>query len=72
GALPIVADVKDLKEGDLIKIYPYKGEITLNDKVVSSFKLEPETLLDEVRASGRIPLIIGRGLTNKARKFLGL
>ncbi|MGL2829490.1 bifunctional aconitate hydratase 2/2-methylisocitrate dehydratase, partial [Helicobacter pylori] len=72
GALPIVADVKDLKEGDIIKIYPYKGEITLNDKVVSSFKLEPETLLDEVRASGRIPLIIGRGLTNKARKFLGL
>lgn len=72
GALPIVADVKDLKEGDRIKIYPYKGEITLNDKVVSTFKLEPETLLDEVRASGRIPLIIGRGLTNKARKFLGL
>ncbi|GHQ26580.1 aconitate hydratase B [Helicobacter pylori] len=72
GALPIVADVKDLKEGDMIKIYPYKGEITLNDKVVSAFKLEPETLLDEVRASGRIPLIIGRGLTNKARKFLGL
>ncbi|WP_104713786.1 bifunctional aconitate hydratase 2/2-methylisocitrate dehydratase [Helicobacter cetorum] len=72
GALPIIADVKEMKEGDIIKIYPYKGEITLDDKVVSTFKLEPETLLDEVRAGGRIPLIIGRGLTNKARKFLGL
>ncbi|WP_104748601.1 bifunctional aconitate hydratase 2/2-methylisocitrate dehydratase [Helicobacter cetorum] len=72
GALPIIADVKEMKEGDIIKIYPYKGEITLDDKVISTFKLEPETLLDEVRAGGRIPLIIGRGLTNKARKFLGL
>ncbi|WP_199764745.1 bifunctional aconitate hydratase 2/2-methylisocitrate dehydratase [Helicobacter bizzozeronii] len=72
GALPLVADVKDLKEGDIIEVYPYKGEIHKQGKVVSTFKLEPTTLADEYRAGGRIALIIGRGLTNKARKFLGL
>lgn len=72
GVLFIVVDVKDLKEGDMIKIYFYKGEIMLNDKVVSIFKLEFEILLDEVRVFGCIFLIIGRGLMNKACKFLGL
>ncbi|WP_163498506.1 bifunctional aconitate hydratase 2/2-methylisocitrate dehydratase [Helicobacter suis] len=72
GALPIIADVKDLKEGDIIEVYPYRGEICKQGNVVSSFKLEPTTLADEYRAGGRIPLIIGRSLTNKARKFLNL
>ncbi|PAF48248.1 bifunctional aconitate hydratase 2/2-methylisocitrate dehydratase [Helicobacter sp. 12S02232-10] len=72
GALPIIADVKNLKEGDVIKIYPYKGVIELDGKTISSFELTPNTIFDEMRAGGRIPLIIGRGLTNKARKFLGL
>lgn len=72
GALPIIADVKEFKEGDIIKIYPYKGEIECNGKIVSRFNLTPNTIIDEIRAGGRIPLIIGRGLTNKARKFLGL
>lgn len=72
GSLPIIADVKDLKEGDIIKIYPYKGTIEKDGNVVSKFTLTPNTIVDEIRAGGRIPLIIGRGLTNKARKFLGL
>ncbi|CRF40842.1 bifunctional aconitate hydratase 2/2-methylisocitrate dehydratase [Helicobacter ailurogastricus] len=72
GALPLVADVKDLHEGDIIQVYPYKGEIHKQGQVVSRFNLEPTTLADEFRAGGRIALIIGRGLTNKARKFLGL
>ncbi len=73
GALPIQCDVSALKMGDVITIYPFKGEIhDAAGKVVSSFKLEPVTLADEVRAGGRIPLIIGRGLTGKAREALGL
>ncbi|PAF41672.1 bifunctional aconitate hydratase 2/2-methylisocitrate dehydratase [Helicobacter sp. 11S03491-1] len=72
GALPIIADVKDMKEGDIIKIYPYKGIIEKDNKTISNFTLTPNTIVDEIRAGGRISLIIGRGLTNKARKFLGL
>ncbi|PAF50546.1 bifunctional aconitate hydratase 2/2-methylisocitrate dehydratase [Helicobacter sp. 13S00477-4] len=72
GALPIIADVREMKEGDIIKIYPYKGVIEKNQQVVSHFSLTPNTIVDEIRAGGRIPLIIGRGLTNRARKFLGL
>ncbi|MFA7318042.1 MAG: bifunctional aconitate hydratase 2/2-methylisocitrate dehydratase [Sulfuricella sp.] len=73
GALPIQCDVAALKMGDVITIYPFKGEIhDAAAKVVSTFKLEPVTLADEVRAGGRIPLIIGRGLTSKAREALGL
>lgn len=72
GALPIIADVKDFKEGDIIEIFPYKGVIKNNGKVVSNFVLTPNTIFDEIRAGGRIPLIIGRGLTDRARKFLGL
>lgn len=72
GCLPVVANVDKLKEGDIITLKPYSGEIVKNGKVVSSFTLSPNTIFDEIRAGGRIPLIIGRGLTNKARKFLGL
>ncbi len=72
GALPIETDVTKLETGDIIEIYPYEGKIVKNGKVVSTFKLKPNTLPDEVRAGGRIPLIIGRGLTRKAREVLGL
>lgn len=72
GALPIEADVTKLETGDIIEIYPYEGKIVKNGEVVSEFKLKPNTLPDEVRAGGRIPLIIGRGLTRKAREVLGL
>lgn len=72
GALPIVADVSNLQSGDEIEIYPYRGEIVKNGDVLSKFNLSPNTLLDEVRAGGRIPLIIGRGLCIKARNELGL
>lgn len=72
GALPIIAEVKDFKEGDIIEIFPYEGVIKNNGEVVSKFVLTPNTIFDEMRAGGRIPLIIGRGLTNRARKFLGL
>jgi aconitate hydratase 2/2-methylisocitrate dehydratase len=72
GALPIEADVTKLETGDIIEIYPYEGKIVKNGEVVSTFKLKPNTLPDEVRAGGRIPLIIGRGLTRKAREVLGM
>ena len=72
GCLPVIANVDELKEGDIITLKPYDGEIVKNGAVVSKFSLTPNTIFDEIRAGGRIPLIIGRGLTNKARKFLGL
>lgn len=72
GCLPIVAPVGELNEGDVIDIYPYKGEICKNGAVVSKFSLKPNTLADEIRAGGRINLIIGRGLTAKAREALKL
>ncbi len=73
GALPIECDVDNLNTGDVITIYPYKGEITnAAGEVVSTFHLKPDTILDEVRAGGRIPLLIGRTLTDKARAALGL
>ncbi len=73
GALPIQCDVSAMNTGDVIVIYPFKGEITdASGKVISTFKLEPVTLADEIRAGGRIPLIIGRGLTGRAREALGL
>tara|TARA_R110001606_G_scaffold11354_5_gene49248 strand:+ start:60666 stop:63203 length:2538 start_codon:yes stop_codon:yes gene_type:complete len=73
GALPIECDVQALNTGDVITILPYEGKI-LNEAgdVVSTFTLRPTTLADEVRAGGRIPLIIGRGLTDRARETLGL
>lgn len=74
GALPIEVDVSDLNMGDVIDIYPYQGEVRAHDsdKVLATFTLKTDVLLDEVRAGGRIPLIIGRGLTSKARESLGL
>ncbi len=56
----------------MITLYPYKGEAHKNGKCVATFKLNPNTITDEVRAGGRIPLIIGRGLTTKARAVLGM
>ncbi|MCT4711001.1 bifunctional aconitate hydratase 2/2-methylisocitrate dehydratase [Enterobacteriaceae bacterium H11S18] len=74
GALPIEVDVNDLNMGDVIDIYPYKGEVRNHDtnEVIANFELKTDVLLDEVRAGGRIPLIIGRGLTTKAREALSL
>ena len=73
GALPIQCDVSKMETGDVITIYPYKGTI-LNaaGEVISTFSLKPDTILDEVRAGGRIPLLIGRTLTDKTRQALGL
>jgi aconitate hydratase 2/2-methylisocitrate dehydratase len=72
GCLPIQASVSELETGDIITIKPFDGVIQKNGKVVSEFKIEPNTLPDEMRAGGRIPLIIGKGLTAKARDVLGL
>ncbi|OHX15569.1 bifunctional aconitate hydratase 2/2-methylisocitrate dehydratase, partial [Chromobacterium sphagni] len=72
GSLPIEVDVSTLEMGDVIDIYPYSGKIEKNGAVVAEFKLKSEVILDEVRAGGRINLIIGRGLTSKAREALGL
>ena len=73
GALPIQCDVSKLNMGDEITIHPYKGIITdSSGNTVSTFELAPSTMPDEVRAGGRIPLIIGRGLTDKTRSELGL
>ncbi len=73
GALPIKTDVTKLKTGDVIVIDTGKGEVrTEAGEVLSTFKLAPNTLADEYRAGGRIPLIIGRALTERARKALGL
>ena len=72
GALPIEVDVSQLEMGDVLEIYPYEGKITRGGATVVEFKLRSEVLLDEVRAGGRINLIIGRSLTAKAREFLGL
>ena len=74
GSLPIEVDVSKLNMGDVFDIYPHDGKITKHDsdEVIAAFELKSPTLLDEVRAGGRIPLIVGRGLTNKAREYLGL
>jgi aconitate hydratase 2/2-methylisocitrate dehydratase len=72
GALPIEVDVSALETGDVIDVYPLEGRVEKNGVVVSTFSLKTDVLLDEVRAGGRIPLIIGRGLTDKAREVLGL
>ncbi len=73
GALPIECDVTKIEMGDVITIHPYAGKITNEaGDTISEFELSTPVLLDEVRAGGRIPLIIGRGLTEKAREALGL
>ena len=71
GSLPIEVDVSKLEMGDVIDVLPYDGKIIKNGATVTEFKLKSEVILDEVRAGGRINLIIGRGLTAKAREFLG-
>ncbi|MGL4767086.1 MAG: bifunctional aconitate hydratase 2/2-methylisocitrate dehydratase [Formosimonas sp.] len=72
GALPIELDVSNMHMGDVIELRPYEGRALKNGAVVAEFKVKSDVLFDEVRAGGRIPLIIGRGLTAKAREFLGL
>lgn len=75
GALPIEnVQVDNINMGDVFDIYPHEGKITKHDsdEVLSTFELNSNTLLDEVRAGGRIPLIVGRALTNRARDYLGL
>jgi aconitate hydratase 2/2-methylisocitrate dehydratase len=72
GALPIELDVSQLHMGDEIELRPYEGVALKNGEVVARFQVRSEVLFDEVRAGGRIPLIIGRGLTTKAREVLGL
>lgn len=74
GALPIEMDVSKMEMGDVIDVYPYQGIAKRHgtDDVISTFELKTQVLLDEVRAGGRIPLIIGRGLTTRARESLGL
>jgi aconitate hydratase 2 / 2-methylisocitrate dehydratase len=73
GALPIECDVSQMKTGDVITIHPYQGEITNEaGAIITTFTLKPDTIIDEVRAGGRIPLLIGRALTDKTRTALGL
>ena len=74
GALPFECDVDSLNTGDIIDIRVYDRKIVRHgtDEVISEFELKTEVLLDEVRAGGRIPLIIGRGLTQRAREHMGL
>ncbi len=72
GALPIELDVSQMAMGDVIELRPYDGKALKDGKVIAEFKLKSDVLLDEVRAGGRIPLIVGRGLTAKARFALGL
>ena len=78
GALPIECDVSALNSGDVITIRPYAGTIERAagepnaGEIVARFELKPSTITDEVRAGGRIPLMIGRALTDKVRTQLGL
>ncbi|WP_128001890.1 bifunctional aconitate hydratase 2/2-methylisocitrate dehydratase [Piscinibacter defluvii] len=72
GALPIEVDVSKLEMGDVIDVLPYDGKLVKNGATVAEFALKSDVILDEVRAGGRINLIIGRSLTAKAREFLGL
>src|SRR5881628_3609407 len=72
GALPIELDVSQMNMGDVVELRPYEGRALKDGKLIAEFKVKSEVLFDEVRAGGRIPLIIGRGLTAKAREALGL
>jgi len=73
GALPIEMDVTNLNMGDVIDIYPHAGKVCKNgaEEEITTFELKTPVILDEVRAGGRIPLIVGRGITTKAREALG-
>ncbi len=74
GALPIEMDVSKMETGDVVDVYPHQGRVTRHDsdELLATFELSTNVLKDEVRAHGRIPLIIGRGLTERARKALDL
>src|SRR3546814_11181086 len=72
GALPIELDVSQMNMGDVIELRPYEGRALKNGEVIAEFKIKSDVLFDEARAGGRIPLIIGRGLTATAREALGL
>ena len=74
GALPLEMDVSKMEMGDLVDLYPYEGVVKKSgtDEVIAEFELKTPVLMDEVQAGGRIPLIIGRGLTTRARDALGL
>lgn len=72
GALPIELDVSKMEHGDVVELRPYDGKALKNGEVIAEFQVKSDVLFDEVRAGGRIPLIIGRGLTAKAREALGL
>ncbi|HCW22022.1 MAG TPA: bifunctional aconitate hydratase 2/2-methylisocitrate dehydratase, partial [Achromobacter sp.] len=72
GALPIELDVSKMEMGDVVELRPYDGKALKNGEVIAEFEVKSDVLFDEVRAGGRIPLIIGRGLTSKAREALGL
>ncbi len=72
GALPIELDVSQMNMGDVIELHPYEGKALKDGKVIAEFEVKSDVLFDEVRAGGRIPLIVGRGLTTKAREALGL
>ncbi|WP_119718191.1 bifunctional aconitate hydratase 2/2-methylisocitrate dehydratase [Cognatilysobacter tabacisoli] len=72
GALPIELDVSQMHMGDVVELRPYDGKALKNGEVIAEFQVKSDVLFDEVRAGGRIPLIVGRGLTAKAREALGL
>ncbi len=72
GALPIELDVSQMNHGDVVELQPYAGKALKDGKVIAEFQVKSDVLFDEVRAGGRIPLIIGRGLTAKAREALKL
>jgi aconitate hydratase 2 / 2-methylisocitrate dehydratase len=72
GALPLEVDVSKMEMGDVVELRPYEGKALKNGQVIAQFNVKSEVLFDEVRAGGRIPLIVGRGLTAKARDALGL
>ncbi|MCC7248229.1 MAG: bifunctional aconitate hydratase 2/2-methylisocitrate dehydratase, partial [Lysobacter sp.] len=72
GALPIELDVSKMDMGDVVELRPYEGKALKNGEVIAEFQVKSDVLFDEVRAGGRIPLIVGRGLTAKARESLGL
>ncbi|EFK95331.1 protein containing Aconitase B, N-terminal, bacterial domain, partial [sediment metagenome] len=69
---PIELDVGQMNMGDEVELRPYDGKALKGGAVISEFKVKSDVIFDEVRAGGRINLIIGRGLTTKAREFLGL